>query len=349
MGGADQAVADLILQHQLDLLRLEAGTRARIMRLLTDMQAELTAKLMRGNLTEFGKARLQTLLKQATSTIDDYYVRIAGEMDTTLRGVADITAARTADTLGTVIVSLDAGLPTETFLTRLVSNSLIMGAPSAEWWGKQETDTAFRFANAVRQGVAQGETNEQIAARVAGSPRKGIPGIMDTTRANARSLVHTSIQAVANESRVETFRQNADVIESLVWLATLDGNTCPEICGPRDQLEYTVEDQEPIDHNLDWEGGPGAIHWGCRCAATVKIKPIAGLDLPVGQRASSEGPVSARTNFQSFLDRQDAAWQDEVLGPGRAKLYRAEKLTLNQLLSFEGSPLSLEKLKAKYA
>lgn len=349
MGGVDTAISDLILKNQIDLLRLEAGARARILRLLNQMQAELMVKLVRQDLTAFSKARVQVLIKQASATIDEYYTQMAGEMDMTLRGVADITAARTADTLGTVIVSLDAGLPTETFLTRLVSNSLIMGAPSAEWWSKQEADTAFKFANTVRQGVAQGETNEQIAARVAGSPRKGIPGIMETSRANARSLVHTSIQAVANESRVETFRQNADVIESLVWLSSLDGNTCPEICGPRDQMEYTVEDQEPIDHDLAWEGGPGAIHWGCRCAATVKVKPIPGLDLPVGQRASSEGPVSARTNFQSFLDRQDAAWQDDVLGPGRAKLYRAEKLTLNQLLTMDGNALSLDALRKKYA
>ena len=93
----------------------------------------------------------------------------------------------------------------------------------------------------------------------------------------------------------------------------------------------------------------GIVVSNCRCAATVKIKPIPGLDLPAGQRASSEGPVSARTNFQSFLDRQDAAWQDDVLGPGRAKLYRAEKLTLNQLLTMDGNALSLDALRKKYA
>lgn len=356
MGGVDSAIADAILEHSIDLLRLEAGTRARVLRLLDEMQYELTARLANEDLTAFGKARLQTLLRQASEAIDSYYLRMQGELELTLQGVADVQAAHVVSTLNTAFVAnITASLPTETFLARLVSNVLIDGAPSADWWSKQELDTSFRFSTAVRQGVAQGETNEQIVARIAGSPRKGISGVMEISKRNARALVHTSIQAVANASRLESFRKNADVIQAVVWLATLDAHTCPLICGPRDLKEYTLEDDppEPIGHVLPWNSGPGAIHWGCRCAASIKTKTFAqlGVDLPEpksGQRASNIGPVPAGTDFAAFLDRKGAAFQDEVLGPGRAQLYRKGKLSLEQLLNLQGTPLTLAQLKAKY-
>lgn len=70
--------------------------------------------------------------------------------------------------------------------------------------------------------------------------------------------------------------------------------------------------------------------------------------MPVGQRASESGPVKGNVSFQQFLDRKDAAWQDEVLGPGRAQLYRDKKLTLEQLLDARGQELTLAELKTKY-
>jgi hypothetical protein len=50
---------------------------------------------------------------------------------------------------------------------------LIQGAPSAEWWSRQSLDTSFKFSNAVRQGLAQSETNQQIIARIIG--KRGCP------------------------------------------------------------------------------------------------------------------------------------------------------------------------------
>jgi hypothetical protein len=71
-------------------------------------------------------------------------------------------------------------------------------------------------------------------------------------------------------------------------------------------------------------------------------------ELGIGQRASSIGPVARTTTFSDFLARQPAAWQDEVLGKGRADLYRAGKITLRDTVSGRGAPLSLKQLEAKY-
>jgi hypothetical protein len=358
VGSIDQALIDAILEHQIDLLRFEEGVRARVLAVLNRLQAELAQTLTRADLTAFTKARTEALLRQATAVIDHYYATGQGVLNTAMTGAAQTTARATAQTLGPSLnIVTTVGLPTETFLARIASNALLLGSPAADWWLRQSQDTAWRFSTAVRQGLAAGETNEAIVRRVVGSPRLGIPGVMTAARSNARSLVHTSIQAAANGARMETFRKNADVLVGVRWLATLDVHTC-EICAPRDRKEYTLTDDppEPKGHVLAWDGGPGVIHWGCRCVAVPVTKTYKELGLnikkaPRGMRASSDGPVPANMDFEAFLKRKGKAWQDEALGPGRADLWRANKLTLEQLLGdLSGTRImTVAQLQARYA
>lgn len=353
---AEIQLIDELLSGQLDIMRFEAGVRTRILAILQELQRESINALGQSDLPAFSKQRTQALLSQINAIISKYYELIASESAVALGAVANASAANAGAAMNTAFsIQLAVGLPTQTFLERLIGNTLIKGAPSAGWWERQRGDTAFRFANAVRQGKAAGETGEQISRRISGSTRLGIPGVMDIARSNARSLVHTSIQAVANEARLESFRKNSDVIGNIVWLATLDGSTCPEICGPRDLKPYTLEDDppKPIGHAMDWNGGPGAIHWGCRCIVTAGTKTFSqlGVDLPeprIGTRASQFGPVPADTTFEEFLNRRGVAFQEEVLGKGRTELWREKKLTLQQLLDLSGNPLSMSQLKAKY-
>lgn len=354
---AELEFIDELLAGQLDLMRFEVTVRNKVLAILKKLQGELAATLSESDLTAFSKQRTEILFKQVNGIIAKYYEEAGASLYGSLTSVGEVAASNVSSAMNTSFsIQMTVGLPTQTFLKRLVSNTLIRGAASASWWERQRGDVSFRFANAVRLGMAAGETGEQIARRITGSARLGITGVMDIARSNARSLVHTSIQAVANESRLETFRQNSDVIDHVVWLATLDGSTCPEICGPRDLKPYTLMDDppEPIGHAMDWNGGPGAIHWGCRCIVTAGRKTFAqlGVDLPEpkkGTRASQFGPVAADMTFEQFLNRRGAAFQEEVLGPGRTQLWRDKKLTLQQLLDLRGNPLSLQKLREKYA
>lgn len=348
-GGADSNIAKLILEHQLDLLRLEAGTRARVIAILNQLRRELVARLAAEDLTAFTKARLAELLREATATVEGYYARAQGELDAALAGAAESAASRAADSIVEVVAAdITAGLPTATYLERISSNALVMGAPSEEWWARQSQDTAFRFASAVRQGLAAGDPNDVIVARVAG--RRGYPGVMDVSLANARSLVHTSIQEVANEARMETFQKNSDVVDAVRQLSTLDGNTT-DICIAYSDMEWTL-DGDPIDDALPFDGGPPR-HWGCRSVLVPVTKTFEELGIQApepapAERAAAGGPVPAGMTFEEFLDGRTEAQQDEQLGKGRAALWREGTITLQQLLDLRGNPLTLEELQAKY-
>lgn len=346
-------ITESMLRQQIDLLRLEAGARRGVIKLIDNMLNELTALLRKGDLTAFSKQRVASLVTQAADTIDSYYSKIHGVTEETLTGVAEASsshAAKTLDKTFGVVADFEASLPTETYLARIATNATILGAPSEAWWSKQSQDTAFKFGNAVRQGLIAGETNEQIVSRVAGG--RGYAGIMDMAKSNARSLVHTSIQEVANESRRETFKKNDDVVEGLRQVSTLDSNTT-DICMAYDGAEFDL-DGEPINGtDLPYDGGCPR-HWGCRSVEVPITKTFAelGVDVPEpadGTRASADGQLPAKTTFADFLDTQSTDQQDEMLGKGRAELWREGTITLQQLLDQKGNPLTLEELKAKYA
>lgn len=405
MGALEEWIAEMFLVHSLNLLRFSSGAQEKILLLMAAMSKELTAKLNEGEISTYGKQRLGALLRESNAVISSHYTVMQAEMSRNLTGMVRIEADYTTKVLTQALkIELGAKLPPATYLEKLVGDTLIKGASSADWWKRQALDTQFRFASQVRLGAAQGETTSQIVSRVLGKSAKaadspankpalpatppmpdakappagpatkpGVPpadpaakppgaapdpvapgeqGILKTSAANARALVHSSVQAVANAARLASFKQNADLIECLVWLATLDSHTCL-LCAARDQMEYTLDDQEPIGHTHEWAGGPGAIHFSDRCVLSTRTKSFKDLGIELDEpddstRPSDGGAVSSKMNFKDFLASKDKAWRAEYLGPGRAEMYEAGKITLNDLMNLKGRKLTLEQLHSKY-
>lgn len=392
MGALEEWIAEMFLVHSLNLLRFSSGAQEKILLLMAAMSKELTAKLNEGEISTYGKQRLGALLRESNAVISSHYTGMQAEMTRNLTGMVRIEADYTAKVLTQGLkIELGAKLPSATYLEKLVGDTLIKGASSADWWKRQALDTQFRFASQVRLGAAQGETTSQIVSRVLGKSAKaadlapstpatppmpagtpgasaapaakgpapapdpvapGEQGILKASAANARALVHSSVQAVANAARLASFKQNADLIECLVWLATLDSHTCL-LCAVRDQMEYTLDDQEPIGHTHEWAGGPGAIHFSDRCVLSTRTKSFKDLGIELDEpgdstRPSDGGAVSSKMNFKDFLASKDKAWRAEYLGPGRAEMYEAGKITLNDLMNLKGRKLTLEQLHSKY-
>jgi hypothetical protein len=351
LNGKDQRLADDLLARHIDIFRFEAGERQKVLRILKTMEEDLIDILLRAKLTEIGRADKAALLKQAQAVISDYYGRAGSEVDQSLGELGRLEAAVSVADMGAAFSgAIEMQLPPESYFKALVSETLIQGAPSRDWWGKQAADVQFRFANELRQGLAQGETNAQIIRRIKGGA--GVPGLMDKPRHNVAALVQTSVATVANSARLAGFKANADLMKGFHQLSTLDGHTsttCVAYSGGEWGLQY-----KPINGTkLPFNGGPPR-HFNCRSILTPLLKTFRelGIDIPEpprSTRASSDGPIAASTTFEQFLDRKGATFTDNLLGPGRAELWRERKITLQQLLDQSGRPLSLDALKAKYA
>jgi SPP1 gp7 family putative phage head morphogenesis protein len=319
---------DTAIRFQLDLFRLDASARAVILPILNEMERELLGQLATGSLTEYGTLRTKQLLSQVRETINTYYAQIQSELYATTQGVSEIAAraaqAALVNTSGGVV--LGASLPTEAMLASIASNAIIQGAVQRDWWARQAGDTAWRFGTAVRQGMAAGETNAQIISRVRSA--------IEISRANAATLVQTSVATVANNSRMETFKTNEDVIKRYRFITALDQVVCPICAAAADRTWKPGDDRMPNP----------PLHYNCRCLLVPEVfDGVQG-----GTRASEDGQVPASTTFKEFLDRQSVEWQNETLGVGRAEMYRDGKITLKNLVDGSGRELTLAQLKAKY-
>ena len=315
---------------QLDLFRTAASVEVEVLDILRTLERELLGKLAGSTITEWSRTRTNQQLRETRTLIQEYYARAADVSTEAMAGIANVTATATAATL--LVTESQITRLSDDFLRTLAGDSIIQGAVQADWWSRQTADTVFRFNGAVRQGIAAGETNQQIIRRVI--------QFMDVSRANAAALVQTSTATVANDARMAMFEANADIIKRYRAVATLDTNTCAR-CAPLDGLEWE-KDGTPIGHNFPMPRYP--LHFNCRCLLIPQV-----FDSPPGgQRASADGPISARTTFTEWLERQPAEKVEEVLGKGRADLFRSGKITLAQLTNGAGRPLTLDQLRVRY-
>lgn len=318
---------DRAIELQLDIQRVAVSAQADVIVVLKKLQRELLAEIAGANYTAWRKNRIESQLLQIKRTIADYYGQAA-----TVAQEASLGVANVASKVTTVSLGVSAVLPSAEVIERAVSNAMILGAPSRDWWAKQSADAAFKFSQQVRQGIAASETIGQITQRAL--------AVLDTTQAGARALVHTSVSTVANEARMAVYEANDDIIKRYRALATLDTHTCL-ICAPLDGLEWE-KDRTPIDHNLPFPTYPK--HINCRCLLIGRVT----TGEPGGGRATAGGPVAAKTTFSDWLSRQSKEKQTEILGKGRAELYQSGKITLSDVVNGRGSPLSVKQLQAKY-
>lgn len=323
-------MADPALRWSLDLARFDAHEKARVVSLLKKLERDLVAKVAAG--TDWSKARIARQIAEANFVVQQYYDSIALHSADTAAQLARVSAVAASAPLAAMAETASI-LPTEAAMRALISDAVIMGAPQASWWKRQAADVAFRFATAVRQGVAAAETNQQIIRRVRSE--------MDVTRRNAASLVQTSVQTVANEARMASFQANSDVVQGVRWLSALDSRVCAR-CGALDGMTWKL-DGTPITAIKPLLNPP--LHFNDRCVLT----PITRFsELGKGQRASDQGPVDRKITFEEFLERQGRAYQEDVLGKGRAEMWADGKITLADLTNGQGRPLTLAQLRSKY-
>lgn len=344
MKRTDLAIADKVISSQIYLMRFTAAEKKKAFEILLQMQSELKAKLLNG-LSSYGKSQVRILLTQCEQVIKTYYSNLQTSLD--LQGIAKHEATATSKSI--VSIGLDSTMPTSAVMKAMVADTLLQGAPLKAWWAKQAETTAFNFTAQVRQGVAQNETMQQIITRIVGSVKNNVPGIMETSRRNASTLVHDSVMQIANDSKMAVYRENADVIKGVQQLSTLDSRTSA-VCVAYSGAQWDLDGNPINGTTLPFDGGCPR-HPNCRSVLTPITKSYRDIGINIdevtgGTRASDLGQIPADTSFNSFLNRHSKEYQDELLGKGKAEMWRSGKITLSDLVSQNGRPLTLAQLQA---
>ena len=92
------------------------------------------------------------------------------------------------------------------------------------------------------------------------------------------------------------------------------------------------------------------LHPNCRSTLRLVTKSWRELgldanDIPESTRASMDGQVKDNLNYENWLKSKTTEQQDEVLGKGKAELWRKGIITFRDMLDQSGRPLTLKELK----
>lgn len=312
------------IRNELNLVRMEASTRDRILKLLKDLENEIVGQLASADptapaMTAYKQARLTKLLKEVKSTIRVAYKQISKTAKDGLDEAALAASSMTGNAINFAVGAKIAKASLAPSLLRtIVDDTLVEAAPSAEWWARQPDELTQKFYDQMRLGLAKGDTIDQLVQRVRGVPARGgklaKSGIMTIAKHNAAALVRTATQSITNQARISSMTANKDVVNGVQWLATLDSRTT-QICRELDGLTWYLKDgvYVPNGHNYPFPG-PTA-HWGCRSIVLPWLKSwtdmagpgadkglLAKLDaIPEGTRSSLNGQVPATMSYADWL------------------------------------------------
>ncbi|MFC0225675.1 hypothetical protein [Serratia aquatilis] len=354
----NERLSDEAVAHAIFVSRYSTGTAKRMVTVLNQADAELSARLMVAledlDPTSFSFRRLESLLGGVRSINQQIFQRLYQSLGEEL---GDFTGHEVGyqlslfDTLLPELVKqrwpLMAVTPQQVYAAAMARP--FQGRLLSEWAGKLETDRMQRISNAVSQGYLQGETADQIYRRVRGTKARNYQdGVLQFGRANTTSVIKTAIGHMAAVARTEFALANADIVECKQWLSTLDNHTTPA-CIVRDRLKYSL-DNKPIEHKVPYGAGPGRIHFCCRSTETLVVKSWRDLgidadEMPEGTRASMDGQVPANTNYRDWLLRQPYRRQVQVVGEIRARLIRDGGMHPSEFFTDKGEYLSLEQLR----
>lgn len=337
-------LADAFVAEEVKARRVETQLRREVLALLALLQADLVAALKASDPTAFALLRRRKRAgkvfvdDEATPLITTRYAQIAAQLDTALTRLARQQADQ-AHTLVTEVTGTDTvtEMPSTRELRLRVTESLFPSASTptdasttgAAWWTRQGDGLVTRLGDQIQVSVGLDESLPQLTQRVTGTPAQGgHDGLMAKAATDATRLLATQTTNAVSEARVAVAEANQEQF-ILVHESVLDSRTST-ICLARDGVQYTADaDHTPIGHDFPYLNGP-PYHILCRSTMITVLK---------------DGGVTPRDTLNAWLTRQGTAFQDALLGPTRARMFRSGSLSPRDLISAStGAPLTLEEL-----
>lgn len=354
MTSASEVIADEIREHAISLARYSEHEKRQIYRMLDRIMGKLKNELQDADIgkgvSRSEKKKMEELFKQAKETIETGYGDISKKVEAGLKSLSELEGDWAVDMLNRSMgVKFVTTKPTtKEQLSAIAGETMIQGAPSKEWWGRQSEKLINGFKDQIRMGWMQGESLENLMKRLTGGKDEDGNPVFDLksgTRRGAEAVIRTSVQAVANEARMLVYKDNADILEGLQWVSTLDTRTTIE-CAALDGYVWDIHGN-PIGHDMMLI--PPPRHWNCRSVLVPVPKSFRdmGIDLdefPESTRASIDGQVPESKTFATWIKGKPDGYSEKVFGKTRADLWKAGKISIRDMVDQRGRPLPLSAL-----
>ncbi len=237
---ANQDLFDAALRHQVALRRYSNTTLRRIKRLLEEADRDLVEKLRQrlGRVLRESDPtgeRLRALLAEVRAMREAVMAQLRAEARGELIDLARLEA-QWEHSIMTAAIPVEMAIATAPLgrLNAVVTSRPFQGRFLREWFSGLQRQEQDALKQALRLGITNGETLDDIVRRVVGTrANRYTDGILSTTRRNAEAIMRTAITHVSNSARGEVWDANADIMWALRWTSTLDGRTSA-VCRARD-------------------------------------------------------------------------------------------------------------------
>ena len=227
--------------------------------------------------------------------------------------------------------------------------------------------------SAIRQGFADGQTNSEVIRALRGTEAlKYQDGLMHQSKVEVERVVRTARNHIGNTAYEDIYEKLG--VTYVVVVATLDGRTS-KYCAAMDGTRYKVGEayprppyhphcrtilapsmddeligNRPFVRSLKVRGGYKVGEDGERIPLPPQFRSIGKMTKAQREKVGLKvGQVKASTNYSKWFSNQDAAFQQEWLGPKRYKLYKEGGYDLNRFVDPRGRQYTLEELRQRDA
>ncbi|MGT2396742.1 hypothetical protein ACVDHD_20035, partial [Enterobacter roggenkampii] len=207
----NESLRDESIAHSVWLSRYATGVANRMVKLLSETDAELSARLLdaldRLPPESFTVNRLQSLLGSVRDLNHQAVATMQAGLDSELVALAKNEASYQLNLFDSLLPSqVLSHYPLQGITADMVYAAAMaqpfQGRLLSEWAENLESDRLARIVNAVRRGYLAGDTVETIARNVRGHANKDYrDGALQMRRANAASIAKTAVNHLAATAR----------------------------------------------------------------------------------------------------------------------------------------------------
>ncbi|HDL5009421.1 TPA: phage head morphogenesis protein [Mannheimia haemolytica] len=331
-------IAHALTDRKILQFRFDAHLRNQVWQRLSKTQKALLNRINAAGIDALPKRELDKLLKELKAEIAKNYQETTAYIQPELSGFFAVEKQALTELYNDEI-GYDFFNQVPSYQRKATQQAtIIAGMPLESWFEKQGSELSFKFESTIRQGLLEGRQTPEIA--------KATAELFGISRRHADTLVITAVAKVADDAHKALRDENLDLIKGEMHLSTLDTRTST-VCQVRDGKMWDT-DYKPIGHSLPYQRPP--LHPRCRSILQLVMKDWKELgfddvkEMPKSTRASADGQVSEKTNYEEWLSSKTPEEQDKALGKGKADLWRRGVITFSDMLDQSARPLTLKEL-----
>ena len=326
----EKMIEGLLIENEIALYRFNAHLRRQFVRQLIELERGVVAKISKKGVDSLNSRDLATLLKALDKLIDSTYAKAGNQVisETAQLQLLEIKALTDIynESYGKKVLN-EPKLAQD-------SNALLFvaGVAVADWFVKQSRDLKFKLGGAIRQANFDGKPTPDIVY--------DINAHFKNAKHSAETLIKTAVSQARSNAHTAIKKENQSALVGELHISVLDTKTSV-ICGARSGLVWDL-DKNPVEHQVSYAIPP--LHPNCRSYLKLLTKSWRELGLDEDEIDEEQDNLT----YEEWLKGKSRVEQDQVLGKGKADLWRNGVITFSDMLDQSGRPLTLSDLRAKY-